>query len=159
VTAPRKPLTAEQKAKAAARLRAYRATPEGKAKTAAWNRARPPVTSERKANKVESNRVYYLMLKYGLTDEQYDLILSAQGGRCAICQCVPRTRRLAVDHCHKTAKTADKLKSVRGLLCSRCNNRLLGAAHDKPEILDRAADYLRHPPAPTALLAEEGQAA
>lgn len=76
----------------------------------------------------------------GLT---FDLLLERQGGRCAICGCTPRTRRLAVDHDHETGL-------VRGLLCSRCNHDLLGAAHDDVEVLRRAVRYLDSPPAQRA---------
>lgn len=47
---------------------------------------------------------------------------------------------MSVDHDHATSL-------VRGLACKMCNNRLLTAARDDPEILRRAADYLEHPPA------------
>lgn len=49
---------------------------------------------------------------------QYDKMLAAQGGKCAICKRPPKSRRLAVDHDHKTGK-------VRGLLCFRCNYRVV----------------------------------
>ncbi|MFF4815299.1 endonuclease VII domain-containing protein [Kitasatospora sp. NPDC001309] len=80
------------------------------------------------------------MATYGLTSEEYNLLLAAQGGRCAICQ---ETRRgnLAVDHCHRT-------EAIRGLLCARCNGQLLArGARDRPEVLRRAADYLESYPA------------
>jgi hypothetical protein len=141
--------TPEGKAKSTAQLKAYRASPEGKAARATYY-AQP----EGKAARVVASRKR-LLAGYGLTPEQYDLILAAQGGRCAICQCMPRTRLLAVDHCHKS-KVKGLLKDVRGLLCSRCNHGLLGSGHDKVELLERAVDYLLHPPAPAALYAEEG---
>ena len=53
----------------------------------------------------------------GLSVEDYDAMLAAQGGVCAICGNPPKTRRLDVDHDHKTGK-------VRGLLCHRCNRAL-----------------------------------
>jgi hypothetical protein len=53
----------------------------------------------------------------GLSVEEYDAMLKAQGGGCAICGNPPKTRRLDVDHDHKTGK-------VRGLLCHRCNRAL-----------------------------------
>lgn len=63
---------------------------------------------------------------YKITREEYDQLLAWQGGRCYICQQVPRVRRLAVDHDHVTGE-------VRGLLCANdewgCNvllRRLLG---------------------------------
>ncbi len=77
---------------------------------------------------------------YGITPKQHEAILNRQDGRCAICCCSPRTRALAVDHDHRTGL-------VRGLLCSKCNHDLLGAAHDSVLILQRAAEYLKYPPA------------
>jgi Recombination endonuclease VII len=41
-------------------------------------------------------------------------MLAEQGGGCAICGAEPKTKRLHVDHDHKTG-------AVRGLLCFRCN--------------------------------------
>jgi hypothetical protein len=59
-----------------------------------------------------------LKYNFGITTEQYDAMLTDQGGHCALC---PTTddgrRRLSVDHDHSTGK-------VRGLLCFRCNTRL-----------------------------------
>jgi len=78
-----------------------------------------------------------LIRVYGITMEQYLATLEEQGGRCAICQKKPRARRLAVDHNHKTGR-------VRGLLCTRCNHKLLGASGENPQILRRAAEYLEH---------------
>lgn len=73
---------------------------------------------------------------YGITAAEYAAKLAEQDGRCAICRGVPRSKRLAVDHNHKTG-------AVRGLLCKRCNHDLLGAAHDSIEMLERAVGYLR----------------
>lgn len=74
---------------------------------------------------------------YGMMSEQYAAKLGEQGGVCAICWQPPVTKRLAVDHDHRTGQ-------VRGLLCSRCNHDLLGAAHDSLAILRRAVTYLEH---------------
>lgn len=70
----------------------------------------------------------------------YDKLLALQGGRCAICRCTPRTRRLAIDHDHETG-------IVRGLCCTRCNHDLLGAAMDSLQVLENAVYYLKNPPA------------
>lgn len=80
-----------------------------------------------------------VMATYGLKRGEYDQLLRAQGGVCAICG-QPRRQRLSVDHCHKTGV-------VRGLLCRMCNGRPLPSARDDPEILRAAADYLEDPPA------------
>lgn len=81
-----------------------------------------------------------LVRTYGITIQQYEIVLESQGGRCAICLRKPRRQRLAVDHNHKTGE-------IRGLLCSMCNHRVLGGAMERIEILRRAADYLENPPA------------
>jgi hypothetical protein len=67
-------------------------------------------------------------------------MLAAQDGVCAICRRPPKTKRLEVDHDHKSGL-------VRGLLCWRCNHRVLGQAGDDAELLRSAAQYLDEPPA------------
>lgn len=76
---------------------------------------------------------------YGITQADYERMLAAQGGGCAICG-GKRRGNLDIDHCHKTGR-------VRGLLCRRCNRRLLPAAQDRTDRLDSAIDYLNNPPA------------
>jgi hypothetical protein len=71
----------------------------------------------------------------GVTDAEYDRLLAAQGGGCAICGNPPKTRRLHVDHDHKTGR-------VRGLLCHRCNRALPNWV--TPGWLSTAAIYLAH---------------
>lgn len=65
--------------------------------------------------------------------EAYDALLAAQEGRCALCPATPKTRRLNVDHDHRTME-------VRGLLCHKCNRVLWPWV--TPQWLRRAADYL-----------------
>ncbi len=82
-----------------------------------------------------------LKSKYGLTLEEYDQMLIAQNGVCAICR-GPEVaedkngfvKRLSVDHNHKTGK-------VRGLLCWKCNT-MIGFAKDNPDVLAEATAYL-----------------
>lgn len=73
----------------------------------------------------------------GLTIEDYERLLAAQGGGCAICGATPKTRRLDVDHDHRTG-------AVRGLLCHRCNRALPSWVNVR--WLFRAAAYLDDPP-------------
>lgn len=101
--------------------------------------------TERRQRKALADRKSALKRKYGLTLEQYDTMLERQGGRCAICRKPPRRIRLAVDHDHKRAN--DRLKGVRGLLCTYCNRFVLGVAKGwTPTMFRDAADYLENPP-------------
>ncbi len=71
-----------------------------------------------------------LNYEYGITVETYEEMLSAQEGVCALCSRPPKTKRLAVDHLHipgyKKMLPDEKKKYVRGLLCSQCNQFLIG---------------------------------
>ena len=84
--------------------------------------------------KREQRRAGHLRRLYELTPEQYDELLAAQGGVCAICQEPPHGDRLHVDHDHRTGR-------IRGLLCQLCN-RALGALRDRPDLAEAAAAYL-----------------
>lgn len=81
------------------------------------------------------NRERWVRVNFGITWDEYESLLADQNFRCAICGGKPRKHALAVDHDHRTGE-------IRGLLCSRCNHRLLGAANDDPARLRKAADYL-----------------
>jgi hypothetical protein len=70
---------------------------------------------------------------YGMTLEDYDVMLAQQDGACAICRRKPK-ERLVVDHCHATGQ-------VRGLLCAKCNTGL-GLYQDNPDRLLAAIAYL-----------------
>ncbi len=72
----------------------------------------------------------------GVTDAEYAAKLAAQGGGCAICGATPKTRRLHVDHDHRSGE-------VRGLLCHRCNRTL--ASWITPDWLVQASGYLNGP--------------
>jgi hypothetical protein len=107
----------------------------------AWAEANP----ERRAAKVQeyresgllkrSLRKTHLKQKYGLTVEDYERMLEAQGGGCAICGRPPRDDiSLHVDHDHETGL-------IRGLLCFPGNNAI-GLMKDDPERLVRAAEYI-----------------
>lgn len=95
--------------------------------------------------------------RFGITDEEYQRLYAAQGGRCFICRRANgRSKHLAVDHDHACLAGHDPKvgcpKCVRGLLCSDCN-RMLGRFREDAAAFERAARYLRHPPA-SVMLAE-----
>ena len=86
------------------------------------------------SERVRQSRRNNLLEKYGLTRASHAAMLTAQGGRCAICGGTNWARALAIDHCHATGM-------VRGLLCDGCNKGV-GHFSDSPTLLRAAADYI-----------------
>ena len=85
--------------------------------------------------KRSADRKSYLKRKYGMTMEQYEAMLEAQGGGCFICGRPPRQDiSLHVDHDHSTG-------AIRGILCFCCNNALADFQED-PMLLRKAIGYL-----------------
>lgn len=82
---------------------------------------------------VGGERTYHLKRRYGITAEEADAMLEAQGGLCAICRAAPAVH---VDHDHSSG-------IVRALLCFNCNGGL-GQFRDDPVVLQRAVFYLQH---------------
>lgn len=87
--------------------------------------------------------------KYGLTADQGFDLLKRQGNKCKICSRAlwipkhgekkpPRENTPCVDHKHGTP-------IIRGFLCSTCNTGL-GMFQDNPELMEKAAEYLRADP-------------
>ena len=75
---------------------------------------------------------------YGLTVEQFDLLLESQGGVCAICGQIATVdkggRGWHVDHRHSDGK-------IRGVLCRECN-WAIGHLHENIQRCLSAAHYL-----------------
>ena len=77
---------------------------------------------------------------YGIDHNEYDRLMTVQGGKCAVCATADpsgktgRFKFFSIDHCHATGK-------VRGLLCNHCN-RGLGLLQDSPKVLLAALGYL-----------------
>lgn len=102
------------------------------------------MTDEQKDHVRLIRRRHVLKKCYGMTVEQYDTMLEAQGGRCAICgtdepggKTNPRDNKpqFNVDHDHETGVN-------RGLLCNNCNLGI-GKLQESVFILESAIDYLR----------------
>ena len=77
--------------------------------------------------------------KYGLTIEDFESLEKQSNNRCYICgeeETRLVSKKLCVDHCHKTGK-------VRGLLCNRCN-RTLGFLKDDIDLMLTMIGYIRH---------------
>jgi predicted nucleic acid-binding Zn ribbon protein len=77
------------------------------------------------------------LARLGLEPGDYERLLVAQEGRCAICGATEpggRGGRFHVDHDHATGR-------VRGLLCHGCNVGI-GMLHDDPAVMRAAISYV-----------------
>jgi Recombination endonuclease VII len=75
----------------------------------------------------------HIKLKYGLTSSSFSEMLKTQNGMCYLCK--SKLMNPCVDHDHVSGR-------VRKILCSQCNSGL-GMFHDNPEVLEKAAAYVR----------------
>lgn len=115
------------------------------AQASKWNKANPrrrtALASAYFARHTEERAEYELKRRLGVPKGTYARMLAEQDGKCAICGTAdPGTRltRFHFDHCHD-------LLVWRGLLCHRCNRGLGYFSHD-PELLRKAANYLKLSP-------------
>lgn len=98
------------------------------------------IRSEQQRRRRTANPLLYRnheLSRYGLDQDQYDALLEAQGGACAICGTTnpgKNVRNFCVDHDHRSGM-------VRGLLCTKCN-RGLGLGKDHLPSFKRAAAYI-----------------
>lgn len=82
------------------------------------------------------NAEYKLKKAYGVTSQQKEKLITAQAGKCAICNTkLDNPKFTNVDHCHNTGK-------IRGILCHHCNFGL-GQFKDNVELLESAIKYLK----------------
>lgn len=86
-----------------------------------------------RAKVVKQQLISHRRREYGLTEEQYNDMISSQNNMCAICNKTSH-KTLHIDHDHETGK-------VRGLLCSNCNTGI-GFFKDDISLLNNAIDYL-----------------
>lgn len=133
----------------------YRHSPEARAKMSAAGRGRPKSDAHRAAISVATKnspkrfrldpeergrrerlrRRAKTLKQYGITSFDYERLLEAQRGVCAICG-DPPNGSFAVDHNHASGV-------VRGLLCRQCN-LVVGNAREAVWILQSAAAYIKH---------------
>jgi ssDNA-binding Zn-finger/Zn-ribbon topoisomerase 1 len=85
----------------------------------------------------ERARERRLIKEYGITLEDREKIIEAQGRVCPIClEDIADAKNAHIDHCHSSG-------SVRGVLCSRCN-QAIGLLRENEESLKRAISYLNY---------------
>lgn len=71
---------------------------------------------------------------YGITQGNFNEMLSAQNSLCAICEKALNDKNTHIDHCHATGR-------VRSLLCSKCN-QAIGLMDEDKDRFFKAAKYL-----------------
>lgn len=77
---------------------------------------------------------------YGITIEDFEMMIFEQNNKCAICQ--EEMTAPQVDHDHSCCEAGPACGTcVRALLCTNCNLGL-GNFKDSPELLLRAVSYL-----------------
>jgi hypothetical protein len=98
---------------------------------ARWRRTDDPETVHQggprrltAAEQDANHHAWRILHHYGITISEYDAMIEAQQGKCALCGTAPPRRRLrndgepwrslVIDHDHETGR-------VRGLLCGGCN--------------------------------------
>lgn len=86
-------------------------------------------------------RLHQLAYNYGLTSDQFYVLLGSQNGLCALCGMVNDDgQALNVDHRHvenyEKLSRAEKAKLIRGLLCRPCN-LFLGHCRDNAAIFEK----------------------
>ena len=117
-----------------------RCKPCENARSTKWQQDNPEKAKANRARWYAKHPHYFRLRNYGLTLEDYDLMVAAQDGKCAICGTVSIEGEdqagftLAVDHNHRTGV-------IRGLLCIHCNTGL-AMFRDSPEFLTQAVGYL-----------------
>lgn len=108
-----------------AALKRFKASAKGRAGAARYRQQYKTFINEKR-----------LLKMYGLPLGGYNLFLSNQHGRCALClQPASNIQRLDVDHDHYTGK-------IRGLLCRNCN-MALGKLAGSVVRVTRLVDYLQ----------------
>ena len=133
---------------------------ERKSGLSSWSKACRAYTAKKWANlnpeKAKENkkspgylkqREYMLRHRYGLSLEEYDLLLEQQEHSCAICKkhIDEMTYPLHVDHCHEKGH-------VRGLLCSACN-LYVGYVKNNPSVFPNISfSYLKLPGVEAAII-------
>lgn len=85
----------------------------------------------------DKRRAQFLKQTYGISVQEWENLLAAQGNVCAICKTKePGKRGWHTDHNHETGV-------VRGILCSNCNTGL-GLFQDNTSTLASAIVYLEN---------------
>jgi len=103
------------------------------------------MTSEEQRRTQRNN----LQFRYNMTPEQFKVLCDKYQGRCWICLRRPKLKQVDHDHaCCPDRRSCGKC--VRGILCTTCNNKLLGQVCQETKrgkahaimVLERGIRYL-----------------
>lgn len=97
----------------------------------------PCKSCSNKNRNINYQKEYQRKKKYGISQDDYNLMLKNQNYCCDICKLNIKNynKDFAVDHCHNTGK-------VRSLLCCNCNT-LLGMSKENVYVLKNAIKYIK----------------
>lgn len=132
---------AQVNAKRAERRKHKMQDPEYRAKrrTVEQRRKKRKIANMTDDERLTFYRARHLWRRFKIRPEEYDNLLAAQGGTCAICRgTCPTQENMPVDHDHDTGE-------IRGILCVTCNAGV-GMFRDDPALLSDAIVYLADPP-------------
>jgi hypothetical protein len=119
-----------QKHKEAEKARAKKFFEENPGYQKKWAKENPD-------KKAATSRKYY----YGITLEEFNVKMTSQESKCAICGRF--LIRPSLDHGHDCCPGKKSCgKCIRGILCQGCNT-IIGLADDSIEILSNAIQYLK----------------
>jgi hypothetical protein len=106
-----------------------------------WEKDNPDYRKEwiekNKINFREKEKAYRYRKVYGISIEDFNLMVKNQNYKCDICKLplkLENKKSFGLDHDHISSK-------IRGILCNTCNSGL-GMFKDKIENLELAIDYL-----------------
>jgi hypothetical protein len=87
-------------------------------------------------------RAYHLKRTFGISEEQFESLLSQQNGRCAVCGKleIESSKRFSVDHAHGGPHRG----RIRAIVCDLCNRFVLWK-HETGEKLRKAAEIVDNP--------------
>jgi hypothetical protein len=93
------------------------------------------VQLEKHEKRLQARKRSRLLHMYGITQQQHERMLEAQGYLCALCGCELTADAVpSVDHSHET-------DIIRGIVCRKCN-LMIGLAEDDPKLLYLGIKYL-----------------
>lgn len=128
---------AKNKEKRTIYMREYRKTEKHKEYIKQYRNTTKYKQAQRKREQKRDRRAMELKYKYGITVDEYNILLEAQSGKCAICKTNSpggKFNNFHVDHDHNTNK-------IRGLLCMNCNTAL-GSLKEDINIIEAMLHYI-----------------